>query len=84
MNRTELFETLKELIADLLNVSPTEINEGSYLSDLGAESIDIVNLVMRIEEKFGLDEIEDEDVQELQTVGEVVDYLEIMLRDAKS
>ncbi len=84
MNRKELFETLKELIADLLNVSPTEINEGSYLSDLGAESIDIVNLVMRIEEKFGLDEIEDEDVQELQTVGEVVDYLEIMLRDAQS
>ena len=82
MTRTEIFDILKELIADLLNVSISEISERSYLSDLGAESIDIVNLVMRIEERFGLDEIEDEDVQELQTVGEVVDYLEIMLRDA--
>ena len=82
MNRTEIVDILKELIADLLNVSISEISERSYLSDLGAESIDIVNLVMRIEERFGLDEIEDEDVQELQTVGEVVDYLEIMLRDS--
>ena len=82
MNRTEILDILKELIADLLNVSISEISERSYLSDLGAESIDIVNLVMRIEERFGLDEIEDEDVQELQTVGEVVDYLEIMLRDS--
>jgi acyl carrier protein len=83
MERTEIFSILKELIADLLNVSEAEISERSYLSDLGAESIDIVNMVMRIEERFGLDEIEDEDVQELQTVGEVVDYLEIMLRASK-
>ena len=83
MQRTEIFSILKELIADLLNVSAAEISERSYLSDLGAESIDIVNMVMRIEERFGLDEIEDEDVQELQTVGEVVDYLEIMLRASK-
>ena len=83
MERTEIFSILKELIADLLNVSEAEISERSYLSDLGAESIDIVNMVMRIEERFALDEIEDEDVQELQTVGEVVDYLEIMLRASK-
>ena len=83
MERTEIFSILKELIADLLNVSVAEISESSYLSDLGAESIDIVNMVMRIEERFDLDEIEDEDVQELQTVGEVVDYLEIMLRASK-
>ena len=83
MERTQIFSILKELIADLLNVSVAEISERSYLSDLGAESIDIVNMVMRIEERFGLDEIEDEDVQELQTVGEVVDYLEIMLRSSK-
>ena len=83
MERTEIFSILKELIADLLNVSEAEISERSYLSDLGAESIDIVNMVMRLEERFGLDEIEDEDVQELQTVGEVVDYLEIMLRASK-
>lgn len=83
MERTQIFSILKELIADLLNVSVAEISERSYLSDLGAESIDIVNMVMRIEERFNLDEIEDEDVQELQTVGEVVDYLEIMLRASK-
>ena len=83
MERTQIFSILKELIADLLNVSVAEISERSYLSDLGAESIDIVNMVMRIEERFDLDEIEDEDVQELQTVGEVVDYLEIMLRASK-
>ncbi len=83
MERTQIFSILKELIADLLNVSVAEISERSYLSDLGAESIDIVNMVMRIEERFNLDEIEDEDVQELQTVGEVVDYLEVMLRASK-
>jgi len=83
MERTQIFSILKELIADLLNVSVAEISEKSYLSDLGAESIDIVNMVMRIEERFNLDEIEDEDVQELQTVGEVVDYLEIMLKASK-
>ena len=83
MERTKIFSILKELIADLLNVSEAEITERSYLSDLGAESIDIVNMVMRIEERFELDEIEDEDVQELQTVGEVVDYLDIMLRSSK-
>ena len=83
MERSKIFSILKELIADLLNVSEAEISERSYLSDLGAESIDIVNMVMRIEERFSLDEIEDEDVQELQTVGEVVDYLEIMLRSSK-
>ena len=83
MERTQIFSILKELIADLLNVSVAEISERSYLTDLGAESIDIVNMVMRIEERFGLDEIEDEDVQELQTVGEVVDYLEIMLKASK-
>jgi len=83
MERNEIFCILKELIADLLNVSASEITERSYLSDLGAESIDIVNLVMRIEERFKLDEIEDEDFQEFQTVGEVVDYLNIMLRSSK-
>lgn len=83
MERNEIFSILKELIADLLNVSASEITERSYLSDLGAESIDIVNLVMRIEERFKLDEIEDEDFQEFQTVGEVVDYLNIMLRSSK-
>ena len=83
MERNEIFAILKELIADLLNVSASEITERSYLSDLGAESIDIVNLVMRIEERFKLDEIEDEDFQEFQTVGEVVDYLNIMLRSSK-
>lgn len=83
MERKEIFSILKELIADLLNVSASEITERSYLSDLGAESIDIVNLVMRIEERFELDEIEDEDFQEFQTVGEVVDYLNIMLRSSE-
>ena len=83
MQRQSIFNTLKELIADLLNVSPSEISEDSYFSDLGAESIDIVNMVMRIEEEFEVTEIEDEDVQEMLTVGQVVDYLEVMLRELK-
>ena len=40
-------------------------------------------MVMRIEEEFGVTEIEDEDVQEMLTVGQVVDYLEVMLREVK-
>ena len=83
MQRANIFSPLQELISDLLNVSPEEISEESYFSDLGAESIDIVNMVMRIEEEFGVTEIEDEDVQEMLTVGQVVDYLEVMLREVK-
>ena len=83
MERAKIFQVIQGLVADLLNVSEGEVAESSYFSDLGAESIDIVNLVMQIEEEFGVTEIEDEDLLEMLTVGQVVDYLEVMLRDKK-
>lgn len=83
MERARIFQVIQGLIADLLNVSEGEVAESSYFSDLGAESIDIVNLVMHIEEEFGVTEIEDEDLLEMLTVGQVVDYLDVMLRDKK-
>ena len=83
MERSQIFQKIQGLVADLLNVSEGEVSESSYFSDLGAESIDIVNLVMHIEEEFGVTEIEDEDLLEMLTVGQVVDYLEVMLRNQR-
>ena len=82
MERTQIFSILKELIADLLNVSVAEISERSYLSDLGAESIDIVNMVMRLRNASVWTRLKMK-MSKTQTVGEVVDYLEIMLRSSK-
>ncbi|MCF8010675.1 MAG: acyl carrier protein [Clostridiales bacterium] len=69
------FERVKELIADQLGVEDAEINmESSFVDDLGADSLDIVELVMALEEEFSL-QIPDEDAEKIRTVGEAVQYI---------
>ena len=75
MNSEEVFEKVKEIIVNQLGVSDTAVTmEASFIDDLGADSIDIVELVMALEEQFDI-EIPDEDAEKAVTVGDVVEYI---------
>ncbi len=66
---------VKEIIINELGVEADKVtNEASFVEDLGADSLDTVELVMAFEEEFGI-EIPDEDAEHLQTVGDAVKYL---------
>jgi len=69
-------EKFKEIIVDRLGVDPNEItNEASFIDDLGADSLDTVELIMAFEEEFDV-EIPDEDAEQLTSVGKALEYLE--------
>ena len=75
MNSEEVFEKVKEIIVNQLGVSDTAVTmEASFIDDLGADSLDIVELVMALEEEFDI-EIPDEDAEKAVTVGDVVEYI---------
>ena len=68
-------DRVKEIIVEQLGVDPGEVtNEASFIDDLGADSLDTVELVMAFEEEFDI-EIPDEDAEKLVTVGAAIDYL---------
>ena len=70
------FEKLKEIIADVLNVDEDEITmDTTFVDDLGADSLDLVDLVMSVEEEFGV-KVADEDLENIKTVGDIVNYIE--------
>ena len=76
VDNSEVFEKVKSIIVEVLGVDADEITpEASFLDDLGADSLDIVELVMAIEDKFGL-EIPDEDAEKIATVGDAVRYIQ--------
>jgi acyl carrier protein len=67
---------VKEVIVEQLGVDPERVKmEASFIDDLGADSLDIVELVMAMEEEFGI-EIPDEDAEKLKTVSDVCTYLQ--------
>lgn len=69
-------EKFKEIIVDRLGVDPNEItNEASFIDDLGADSLDTVELIMAFEEEFDV-EIPDEDAEQLTSVGKALEYLQ--------
>lgn len=69
-------EKITEIIVEQLGVKPEEVvPEASFVDDLGADSLDTVELVMALEEEFGI-EIPDEDAEKIQTVGDAVRYIE--------
>ncbi len=71
-----LEERIKEIIVEQLGVNANEVTpEASFIDDLGAESLDTVELVMALEEEFDI-EIPDEDAEKITTVGEAVKYVE--------
>ena len=70
------FDKVKEVIMDKLGVDEDKINiEASFVDDLGADSLDTVELIMQLEEEFGM-EIPDEEAENLTTVGSAVDYID--------
>jgi len=71
----EVFEKIKEIIAELLDVDEEKITlEARFREELEADSLDLVELIMEFEERFG-GEISDEDAQKITTVGEAVTYV---------
>jgi len=69
-------EKVKQIISEKLGVKPEEIKpESHFIEDLGADSLDTVELVMGLEEKFGI-EIPDEEAEKITTVGEAIKYIE--------
>ncbi len=75
MKMEEITARLREIVMDRLDVEEDQIKpEASFVEDLGADSLDIVELIMGIEEEFDI-EIPDEDAEKLTNVGEAMDYI---------
>ncbi len=75
MSQEEIFDKVKEIIVEQLGVTENSVNpDASFIDDLGADSLDIVELIMALEEEFDL-EIPDSDAEKVVTVGDVVDYI---------
>ena len=76
IERDEVLDLVRERLADILEIDPAGIAEGaSFADDLGADSLDQVELVMKFEEDFDV-EIPDEDVEKIQTVRDAISYIE--------
>jgi acyl carrier protein len=74
-SREEVFERVKEVLTEQLGVDENEItDEASFQEDLDADSLDLVEMIMELEDQFGI-KISDEDAQKIQTVGQAVDYV---------
>lgn len=75
MDRETAFEQVKGIIVEQLGVSPDEVrDEASFQDDLNADSLDLVELIMSMEDKFGV-KIPDEDAEKITTVANAVDYV---------
>lgn len=71
----DIEQTVKDIIVEQLGVDATEVTpEASFVNDLGADSLDTVELVMALEEAFDM-EIPDEEAEKIQTVGQAIDYI---------
>jgi acyl carrier protein len=72
----ESFEKIKKILVEQLNFDPSKITvDARFREDLGADSLDLVELIMAFEDEFG-NEISDEDARKITTVGEAIAYLE--------
>ncbi|HID06286.1 MAG TPA: acyl carrier protein [Armatimonadetes bacterium] len=77
----ELFEKVRDIIVKQLSVSPDEVTvDAAFVEDLHADSLDVVELIMQIEEQFGI-EIPEEDAENIRTVGDAVEYLRTKLSE---
>ena len=75
MNPDAIFEKVKEVIVDQLGVEDEAVTvETSFIDDLGADSLDIVELIMALEEEFDL-QIPDSEAEKIATVGDVIEYI---------
>ncbi|MGM9927482.1 MAG: acyl carrier protein [Bacillus sp. (in: firmicutes)] len=71
----DVLERITKIVVDRLEVEESEVKlEASFKEDLGADSLDVVELVMELEDEFGM-EISDEDAEKISTVGDAVNYI---------
>lgn len=76
MTMEDIFKTMQDLIAEQFAIDADEISmDSSFVDDLGADSVDLVELVMAMEEEFNVGEIDEDDLTGLNTVGDCVRYL---------
>lgn len=76
MSRDEIFGQIREILVDQLGVDENDVKENaSFQDDLDADSLDLVELIMEMEDKFGV-KISDEEAEKIRTVGEAVGYIE--------
>jgi acyl carrier protein len=74
-SRDEVFERIREVLAERLSVEESDVTEeANFQEDLGADSLDLVEMIMELEDQFGI-KIPDEDAQQIQTVGQAVEYV---------
>ena len=82
MTMDEIFKTMQGLIAEQFAMEAEEITmDSSFVDDLGADSVDLVELVMAMEEEFDIGEIQEDELTALKTVGDCVRYLGAKLSD---
>ena len=80
MSVDEIFQTMRDLVSEQFAMEPAEVTmDTSFEEDLGADSVDLVELVMAMEEEFDVGEIDEEDLTGLKTVGDCVRYLSTKL-----
>ncbi len=70
-----IYERLVKLLSEQFGLDPEDITEDTGFEDLGADSVDLVELSMNLEEEFGIDEMGEEDIAGIHNVGGLVDYL---------
>ena len=81
MTHEEILQKMQELVGEQFAMEPAEVTmETSFEEDLGADSVDLVELVMAMEEEFEVGEIQEEDLGGLKTVGDAVNYLATKLK----
>lgn len=74
-----IYKRLVNLLAEQFGLEPEEISEDTDLEELGADSVDLVELSMNLEEEFGIEEMGEEDIASIHTVGDLVNYLRTQL-----
>ena len=81
MSIEEIFQTMRELVAEQFAMEPAEVTmDPSFEEDLGADSVDLVELVMAMEEEFEVGEIQEEELGSLKTVSDAVNYIASKLK----
>ena len=77
-----VFEKIQQLICEQFVVEPETVTmETSFVDDLGADSLDVVEITMALEEEFSLSEVSDDDLKKIVTVGDLVDYVSRYVQD---
>lgn len=74
-----IFDRLVDIVAEKLRIDRVHVTLGSTMQDLGADSLDMVEIIMRIEEEFNI-QINDVDAEKLQTMREVVEYIQAQMK----